>query len=137
MKKIEAIIRRSKLEAVKDALSELGVQGMTISEVHGHGVQKLGTITYRGIESRLDFVPRVKLETVVSDDSSERVVDAIFQSAHTGEVGDGRIYVIDIDSVTRIRTGETEESEQTDVDYHSEFSARRLTSRTPLRSASP
>jgi nitrogen regulatory protein P-II 1 len=108
MKKIEAIVRNSKLEPVKNSLAELGVSGMTITEVLGTGKQKGGTITYRGIEAAVDSVPRIKLEVVVADDDVERVIDAIFQAAHTGEIGDGRILVVDLESVTRIRTGETE-----------------------------
>lgn len=106
MKKIEAIFRHLKLEAVKDALVEQGIDGMTVTEVHDHGADKGRTVTYRGTDSQLDMVPRVKLETVVADDAAERVVDTIFQIAHTGEVGDGRIFVTNIESVVRIRTGE-------------------------------
>ena len=112
MKKIEAIFRHTKLEAVKDALVEQGIDGLTVTEVHGRGAQKGRTITYRGTDSQLDLVPRVKLETVVADDAAERVVDTIFQAAHTGEVGDGRIFVTNIESVVRIRTGECVSDEQ-------------------------
>ncbi len=106
MKKIEAIIRHTKLEAVKDALVAHGVEGMTVSEVRGHGAQKGPAGFYRGTERVLEFIPRVKVETIVSDESCESVLDTIFQVAHTGEVGDGRILVTDLESVVRIRTGE-------------------------------
>jgi nitrogen regulatory protein P-II 1 len=112
VKKVEAIIRNSKLEVVKEALVEQGVQGMTISEVHGVGAQKGPKISYRGTEGNLRSVPRVKLETIVPDDVADRIVDVIFHTAHTGEVGDGRIYVSEIESVTRIRTGEMERAEE-------------------------
>lgn len=112
MKKIEAIVRNTKLESVKHALVAQGVLGMTITEVLGIGEQKGGTITYRGIDTAVDHVSRIKLELIVAEDDVERVIDAIFQAAHTGAVGDGRILVVDLDSVTRIRTGETEDSEQ-------------------------
>ena len=112
MKKIEAIIRISKLESVKDALVAQGVQGMTISEVHGKGVAKGQPISYRGVTSTTAVVPRIKLETIVADEDVETMIDAIFQAAHTGEVGDGRITVVNLDSVTRIRTGEIDDSEQ-------------------------
>jgi nitrogen regulatory protein P-II 1 len=106
MKKIEAVFRHTKLEAVKDALVERGIEGLTVSEVHGHGADKGQTLSYRGVDRRVGFVPRVKLETVVADDAAESVVDTIYQTAHTGEVGDGRIFVTQIDTVVRIRTGE-------------------------------
>jgi nitrogen regulatory protein P-II 1 len=106
MKKIEAIFRHTKLDAVKDALVEQGIDGMTVSEVHGHGTDKGRKMTYRGTDSQLDLVPRVKFETVVADDAVERVVDTIYQIAHTGDVGDGRIFVTHIETMVRIRTGE-------------------------------
>ena len=112
MKKIEAIFRQTKLEAVKDALVEQGIQGMTVTEAHGHGVDGGPTMTYRGAESQLDMVPRVKLETVVPNDAVERAIDTIFQTAHTGEVGDGRIFVSNIETVVRIRTGECTSDEK-------------------------
>src|SRR5262249_16791125 len=107
MKKIEAIIRISKLEEVKNALVAQGVEGMTITEVHGRGHAKPREYTYRGVTETASIVPRIKIETVVSDDEAERTIDSIFQAANTGEVGDGRILVVDLESVTRIRTGET------------------------------
>jgi nitrogen regulatory protein P-II 1 len=111
MKKIEAIVRVSKLEAVKDTLVARGVQGMTITEVHGHGVDQGQPITYRGITTTTGSVPRIKLETIVADEDVDAMIDAIFQAAHTREPGDGRILVVDLDSVTRIRTGEVEQCE--------------------------
>ena len=113
MKKIEATIRSSKLEEVKESLLAHGVEGMTISEVQGSGHQKGPTMAYRGTERTLDYVPRVKLETVVADWEVEDVVDAIRESAYTGEVGDGRICVTEILSMIRIRTGETVGAEET------------------------
>ena len=114
MKKVEAIIRHNKLEDVKDALLQIGVEGMTVTEVAGRGQNKPTTLTYRGVTAEQAFVPNVKVETVVSDAEAESVIDAIFQSAHTGQIGDGRIIVTDVESVTRIRTGEVDE---TDVEF--------------------
>ncbi len=111
MKKIEAIFRRQKLDAVKAALLNVGVQGTTVTEVYGSGEQTSPSITYRGVTAKQEFIPRVKLEVVVQEDDEDRVVDTIFQNAHTGEIGDGRILVLNLDSVTRIRTGESIESE--------------------------
>jgi nitrogen regulatory protein P-II 1 len=110
MKKIEAIIRHQKLDAVKSALSSAGFQGITVTEVYGSGEQATPSISYRGITAKQEFLPRVKVEVLINNDDEDRAIDAIFQSAHTGEVGDGRILVLNVDSVTRIRTGETEES---------------------------
>jgi nitrogen regulatory protein P-II 1 len=107
MKKIEAIVRHFKLEDVKNALSELGVQGMTLTEVRGFGRQKGHTETYRGTEYAVDFVPKVKLEIAVADDKLQRVVDTIIRTAQTGQIGDGKIFVSDLREVIRIRTGET------------------------------
>jgi nitrogen regulatory protein P-II 1 len=107
MKKVEAIIRHFRLEDVKKALTEHGVQGMTISEVRGFGRQKGHTETYRGTEYTVDFVPKVKLELVVADDAARRVVDTILRTAQTGQIGDGKIFVSSLDEVIRIRTGET------------------------------
>jgi nitrogen regulatory protein P-II 1 len=107
MKKIEAIIRHFKLEDVKNALSEAGIQGMTLVEVRGFGRQKGHTETYRGTEYAVDFVPKVKLEIAVSDDKLQRVVDALIKTAQTGQIGDGKIFVSDLREVIRIRTGET------------------------------
>lgn len=107
MKKIEAVIKPFKLEEVKGALSELGVVGMTISEVKGFGRQKGHTELYRGAEYRIDFLPKVKLEIIVADDIARKVVETIAGVAKTGQIGDGKIFVSSIDEVIRIRTGET------------------------------
>ena len=110
MKMIEAIIKPFKLDDVKDALVEVGVQGMTVSEVKGFGRQKGTKETYRGAEYTTDFVPKVKIELYVADNQVARVVETITRAAKTGSVGDGKIFVSDIDSVVRIRTGETGEN---------------------------
>ncbi len=106
MKKIEAIIKPFKLDEVKDALQEIDVQGITVSEVKGYGRQKGHTELYRGAEYVVDFVPKIKLETVVEDERVEQVIEAIVQTAHTGKIGDGKIFVSPIDDAVRIRTGE-------------------------------
>ena len=103
---IEAIVKPFKLEEVKDALMTVGVHGMTIEEVRGFGRQKGHTELYRGAEYAVDFLPKVKIEVAVPDDIALRVVEAITASARTGKVGDGKIFVTDIDEVIRIRTGE-------------------------------
>ncbi len=110
MKKVEAIIRHFKLEDVKNALSEQGVAGMTITEVRGFGRQKGHTEMYRGTEYQVDFVPKIKLETIVPDSKLQLVLDTILRSAQTGQVGDGKMFVSDLSDVVRIRTGETGES---------------------------
>ena len=107
MKKIEAVIRHFKLEDVKNALSEQGVAGMTVTEVRGFGRQKGHTETYRGTEYAVDFVPKVKLEVVVDSDRSQLVMDTIIKTAQTGQIGDGKIFVSDLSETIRIRTGET------------------------------
>lgn len=107
MKKIEAIIRHFKLEDVKNALSEIGVAGMTITEVRGFGRQKGHTETYRGTEYAVDFVPKVKLEIAVAEDRVQTVIDTIIKTAQTGQIGDGKIFVSDLTDTIRIRTGET------------------------------
>jgi len=107
MKKIEAIIKPFKLDDVREALSEIGIQGITVSEVKGFGRQKGHTELYRGAEYRVDFLPKVKLETVVSDEQVENVVNAIRESANTGKIGDGKIFVLPIEQAVRIRTGES------------------------------
>ena len=106
MKKIEAIIKPFKLDEVKEALQELGVQGMTVIEAKGYGRQKGQTELYRGAEYVVDFLPKIKLEVAVADDQLERVVEAIQQAARTGKIGDGKIFVTSLDQVVRIRTGE-------------------------------
>ena len=107
MKKIEAIIKPFKLDEVKDALSEVGVSGITVLEAKGFGRQKGHTELYRGAEYVVDFVPKVKLEIVLEDAQAERAVEAIQQAANTGRIGDGKIFVSTIDNAIRIRTGET------------------------------
>ncbi len=106
MKKIEAIIKPFKLDEVKDALSRIGVDGLTVSEVKGFGRQKGHTELYRGAEYVVDFLPKVKLEIVVSADLVEKVVDAIVDAANTGKIGDGKIFVLPLEEAVRIRTGE-------------------------------
>ena len=107
MKKIEAVIRHFKLEDVKNALSEQGIAGMTITEVRGFGRQKGHTETYRGTEYAVDFVPKVKVEIAVADDQAQAVIDTIIKTAQTGQIGDGKIFVSDLTDTIRIRTGET------------------------------
>jgi len=107
MKKIEAIVRHFKLDDVKNALSQQGITGMTITEVRGFGRQKGHTEMYRGTEYTVDFVPKVKLELVVADDKVKAVIDTIVKSAHTGQIGDGKIFVSDLQEAVRIRTKET------------------------------
>ncbi|MEZ5734827.1 MAG: P-II family nitrogen regulator [Novosphingobium sp.] len=109
MKKIEAIIKPFKLDEVKEALHEVGVSGITVTEAKGFGRQKGHTELYRGAEYVVDFLPKVKLEVVVGDELSERVVEAITSAAQTGRIGDGKIFVIPIESAVRIRTGERNE----------------------------
>lgn len=109
MKKVEAIIRHFKLEDVKNAISELGIHGMTITEVRGFGRQKGHTEMYRGTEYAVDFVPKVKVEVVIRDADAQKVIDTIMKSAQTGQIGDGKIFVNSLDNVLRIRTGETGE----------------------------
>jgi len=107
MKKIEAVIRHFKLEDVKNALNEQGVAGMTITEVRGFGRQKGHTETYRGTEYAVDFVPKVKMEIVVSDENLQSAIDTIIKTAQTGQIGDGKIFVSELTESIRIRTGET------------------------------
>ena len=107
MKKIEAIIRHFKVEDVKNALIEQGITGMTLSEVRGFGRQKGHTETYRGTEYRVDFVPKVKLEVVVDDNKVRPAIETIAKTAQTGQIGDGKIFVSNLEDVVRIRTGET------------------------------
>lgn len=109
MKKIEAIIKPFKLDEVRESLSDIGINGMTVTEVKGFGRQKGHTELYRGAEYVVDFLPKVKIEVVVSDSLVEQVLDAILKSAKTGKIGDGKIFVMDVEQVVRIRTGETGE----------------------------
>ena len=109
MKKIEAIIRPERLQDVQDSLDELGVSGLTVSDVVGCGRQKGYTEQYRGSRANISLLPKIKVESVVEDSVSERVVEAIVSGAHTGEIGDGRVFVYDIEKAIRIRTGESGE----------------------------
>ncbi len=110
MKKIEAVIKPFKLEEVREALSALGVSGLTVTEVKGFGRQKGHTELYRGAEYVVDFLPKVKVEVVVSAKMLDAAVDAIVKAAHTGKIGDGKIFISPVEQVIRIRTGETGES---------------------------
>ena len=107
MKKIEAVIKPFKLEEVKDALAEVGIEGMTVTEVKGFGRQKGHTEIYRGSEYTVDFLPKIKLEVVVADEVAEGAVKAITSAAHTGKIGDGKVFLSSIDEAIRIRTDET------------------------------
>jgi nitrogen regulatory protein P-II 1 len=106
LKKVEAIIKPFKLDEVKEALNEIGIQGITISEVKGFGRQKGHTELYRGAEYVVDFIPKIKMEIIVSDDVVSKVVETIEQAAKTGRIGDGKIFVTTVEEVVRIRTGE-------------------------------
>jgi len=107
VKKIEAVIRHFKLEEVKDAMTEVGVQGMTVTEVRGFGRQKGQKEQYRGAEYSVDFLPKVKMEVVVGDDQSKLVIETLIRTARTGQIGDGKIFVTDLEEMVRIRTGES------------------------------
>ena len=106
MKKVEAIIRHYKLEDVKNALSQAGIQGMTVSEIRGFGRQRGHTEIYRGAEYRVDFVPKVRVEVLAEDEQVPEIVETIAAAARTGKIGDGKIFVTDVEQVMRIRTGE-------------------------------
>ncbi len=106
MRKIEAVIKPFKLDEVKEALHEIGIQGMTVTEVKGFGRQKGHTELYRGAEYVVDFLPKIKLEIAVADDMADKVVEAIVGAANTGRIGDGKIFVLPMEEVVRIRTGE-------------------------------
>ena len=110
MKKIEAVIKPFKLDEVRESLSEIGVNGLTVTEVNGFGRQKGHTELYRGAEYVVDFLPKIKIELVVSDDMVDAAIEAIIKSAHNGKIGDGKIFVTNVEQVLRIRTGETGES---------------------------
>ncbi len=107
MKKVEAIIKPFKLDEVKESLSEIGIQGITVSEVKGFGRQKGHTELYRGAEYVVDFIPKIKMEIIVSDDIVAKVIEQIAEAAKTGRIGDGKIFVTPVEEVVRIRTGET------------------------------
>lgn len=109
MKKIEAIIKPFKLDDVREALADINITGMTVTEVKGFGRQKGHTELYRGAEYMVDFLPKVKLEIVVPDEQAERCIEAIIKTAQTGRIGDGKIFVFDVERVIRIRTGEEDE----------------------------
>ncbi len=106
MKKIEAIVKPFKLDDVKEALNEIGIQGMTLVEVKGYGRQKGHKEIYRGAEYVVDFIPKVKVELVVTDDKVDEVVDRIMKSANTGKIGDGKIFILPVEEALRVRTGE-------------------------------
>jgi nitrogen regulatory protein P-II 1 len=110
MKKIEAIIKPFKLDEVREALSELGVSGLTVTEVKGFGRQKGHTELYRGAEYVVDFLPKIKVEVVISAELLDTAVEAIIKASHTGKIGDGKIFVSTVEQVIRIRTGETNET---------------------------
>jgi nitrogen regulatory protein P-II 1 len=110
MKKIEAIIKPFKLEEVKESLSEIGIEGMTVTEVKGFGRQKGQTEIYRGSEYVVDFLPKIKIEVVLSEDKIDDAVEAILKSARTGKIGDGKIFVLNVEEAVRIRTGEKAEA---------------------------
>ncbi|MGD9869567.1 MAG: P-II family nitrogen regulator [Thauera sp.] len=110
MKKIEAIIKPFKLDEVREGLSEVGITGLTVTEVKGFGRQKGHTELYRGAEYVVDFLPKIKVEVVLADDMVEQAVESIVKAAHTGKIGDGKIFVSSVEQVIRIRTGETNES---------------------------
>ena len=110
MKKIEAVIKPFKLDEVREALSEVGITGLTVTEVKGFGRQKGHTELYRGAEYVVDFLPKVKIEVVVATDAVDQAVEAIIKAARTGKIGDGKIFVMPVEQVVRIRTGETNES---------------------------
>jgi len=108
MKKVEAVIKPFKLEDVKDALAEIGIDGMTVSEVKGYGRQKGHSELYRGAEYVVDFLPKIKMEMIVTSDMVEQVTATIVEAARTGKIGDGKIFVSDVEKIIRIRTGETD-----------------------------
>ncbi|MBM3395414.1 MAG: P-II family nitrogen regulator [Betaproteobacteria bacterium] len=110
MKKVEAVIKPFKLDEVREALSEIGVSGLTVTEVKGFGRQKGHTELYRGAEYVVDFLPKVKVELVIPDNLVERAIEAIVKAARTGKIGDGKIFVTSVEQVIRIRTGETDEA---------------------------
>jgi nitrogen regulatory protein P-II 1 len=110
MKKIEAVIKPFKLDEVREALSEVGITGLTVTEVKGFGRQKGHTELYRGAEYVVDFLPKIKIEIVVASENTDAAIDAIIKAARTGKIGDGKIFVTSVEQVVRIRTGETDEA---------------------------
>ena len=109
MKKIEAVIKPFKLEDVKDALAEIGITGMTVSEVKGYGRQKGHSELYRGAEYVVDFLPKIKMEMIVDDNDVDQVTSTIVETARTGKIGDGKIFISEVEQIIRIRTGETDQ----------------------------
>ena len=110
MKKIEAIIKPFKLDDVRDALTDIGINGMTVTEVKGFGRQKGHTEVYRGAEYAVDFLPKIKMELVLRDDQVDQAVDVIIETARSGKIGDGKIFILPVEGVVRIRTGERDEA---------------------------
>ncbi len=110
MKKIEAVIKPFKLDEVREALSEIGISGLTVTEVKGFGRQKGHTELYRGAEYVVDFLPKIKIEIVVATENVDAAIDAIIKAARTGKIGDGKIFVMPVEQIVRIRTGETDEA---------------------------
>jgi nitrogen regulatory protein P-II 1 len=108
MKKVEIIIKPFKLDDVKAALNDLGVKGMTVSDVKGYGRQKGHTEIYRGAEYKVDFLPKIKLEIIVESEQADKVIEAVVAAARTGKIGDGKIFVLPVEKVVRVRTGETD-----------------------------
>ena len=108
MKKVEVIIKPFKLDAVKTALNDIGIKGMTISEVKGYGRQKGHTEIYRGAEYKVDFLPKIKVEIIVEAEMVDKVIDVVVEAARTGKIGDGKIFVLPVEKVVRVRTGETD-----------------------------
>lgn len=107
MKKIEAIVRHNKVDAVKEALTRVGITGMTVTEVRGFGRQRGHQETYRGTEYTVDFVPKAKIEVVVGDDLADQALTAVVEAARTGQVGDGKVFVVPLSNIVRVRTGES------------------------------
>ncbi|MDU9050147.1 MAG: P-II family nitrogen regulator [Candidatus Electrothrix sp. Rat3] len=108
MKKVEVIIKPFKLDAVKTALNDIGIKGMTISEVKGYGRQKGHTEIYRGAEYKVDFLPKIKVEIIVETEMVDKIIDVVVEAARTGKIGDGKIFVLPVEKVVRVRTGETD-----------------------------
>jgi nitrogen regulatory protein P-II 1 len=108
MKKVEVIIKPFKLDDVKEALNEIGIKGMTISEVKGYGRQKGHTEIYRGAEYKVDFLPKIKMEIIIDADQVDKVIDVVVEAARTGKIGDGKIFVLPVEKIVRVRTGETD-----------------------------
>ncbi|MCI5162716.1 MAG: P-II family nitrogen regulator [Candidatus Electrothrix sp. AX5] len=108
MKKVEVIIKPLKLDAVKTALNDIGIKGMTVSEVKGYGRQKGHTEIYRGAEYKVDFLPKIKVEIIVEAEMVDKIIDVVVEAARTGKIGDGKIFVLPVEKVVRVRTGETD-----------------------------